>query len=71
MMRRLMRRLKRAWCWAFHRAINYVGGPTYECQACGERREVAWVKLPVVRLDLPRPCSVRRVDGVRQIRRSA
>jgi len=31
-----MKRLRRAYCRAFHRAIMFAGGPTYRCRRCGE-----------------------------------
>jgi len=47
----MIRRLRRRWCRAFHRAIYFAGGPTYQCRRCGE----VW-ENPAIRGPLSGPC---------------
>ena len=67
-----MRRIKRAWCRLMHESIYFAVGQNYTCRTCGERHESPLSVLPVIRMELPKPCNVRRVDAkVAEIRRRA
>ena len=48
----MIRRIRRAWCRAFHRRIMWAGGPTYECRTCGERFENPALDGPLVGRDI-------------------
>ena len=60
----MIRRLKRAWCRAFHRAVMFAGGPTYTCRRCGECWENPALDGPMQPHPTRKESDVTTTDGL-------
>ncbi len=66
----MLTKLRQTYCRLLHSDISYAGGPIGRCRTCLLPFEAPHVELPVMRMNLPRPVSVRQVAGPK-IRRVA